>query len=195
MVSVFFCLLLLSILLLLFYQLHINFNGRVITAYFKLLSIWFKFKTIVELFKFSSFTLQLYIMNFLNLPELIQAVSQHEQFQHEIKGKRIKKELSNLEEYHNEQISFQRYFISSAGLSFFVNSHSYSSKYAINTGSTISKFSSIFSILSTDQKSSTCTIPVSMHFVRIFWTPYSRVIFGALRCYSAPSLTKYIFQL
>jgi hypothetical protein len=40
-------------------------------------------------------------MNFLNLNELIEAVSVHEQFQHEIKGKRVKKELTNLQEYEN----------------------------------------------------------------------------------------------
>lgn len=38
-------------------------------------------------------------MNYLNLVELVEAVSQHEQFQHEIKGKRIRKELTNLEAY------------------------------------------------------------------------------------------------
>lgn len=59
-------------------------------------------------------------MNYLNLPELVDAVAHHEQFQHEIKGKRIKKELTNLEIYKSEHITFKRYFISNAGLSFFV---------------------------------------------------------------------------
>lgn len=59
-------------------------------------------------------------MNFLTLTQLVDAVEQNEQFQHEIKGKRVKKELSNLQEYQNEEITFKRYFISNAGLSFFV---------------------------------------------------------------------------
>lgn len=48
-------------------------------------------------------------MNFLNLSELIAAVQDHEQYQHEIKGKRIKKELANLEAYENKDITFKRY--------------------------------------------------------------------------------------
>lgn len=59
-------------------------------------------------------------MNYLNLTELVEAIEVHDQFQHEIKGKRIKKELANLQNYVNDDVNFKRYFISGAGLSFFV---------------------------------------------------------------------------
>jgi hypothetical protein len=79
-------------------------------------------------------------MNFLNLPELIAAVQDHEQYQHEIKGKRIKKELSNLESYDNKDITFKRYMISEAGLSFFVRLPPLRLKSIISTESTTSKY-------------------------------------------------------
>lgn len=48
-------------------------------------------------------------MNFLSIHDLALAVEHHEQFQHEIKGKRIRKELISLEEYRNEKITFKNF--------------------------------------------------------------------------------------
>lgn len=39
-------------------------------------------------------------MTFTKLQDLAEAITAHEQFQHDVKGKRIRKELISLENYH-----------------------------------------------------------------------------------------------
>lgn len=57
---------------------------------------------------------------YLTLPELLTGVGHDLRFQHEIKGKRVKKELSNLQEYQHQQITFQKYALTSSGISLYV---------------------------------------------------------------------------
>jgi hypothetical protein len=48
-------------------------------------------------------------MNYSKMSDLVMAVSNHEQFQHEIKGKRIRKELNTLLAYENHSLTFKKY--------------------------------------------------------------------------------------
>jgi hypothetical protein len=59
-------------------------------------------------------------MSFLSLNDLIKGVADHALAQHEIKGKRIKKELELLLMYHNELLTFKKYQLYPYGLSFYV---------------------------------------------------------------------------
>lgn len=59
-------------------------------------------------------------MHFDNLKDLQRSVLVHESFQNEIKGKRIKKELSNLEEYHHEAVRFIGFGLGEAGIALHV---------------------------------------------------------------------------
>ena len=108
----------------------------------------------------------LIVMNFLNLTELVEAVEVHEKFDHEIKGKRIRKELANLQEYQNDNITFKRFFISLAGLSFFVLIPSFRSKPTSTTACLISRSSSTSTTPSIVPKCSISTKPTFMPTAR-----------------------------
>lgn len=62
-------------------------------------------------------------MIFTNLPELAIAISRHKHFQNEIKAKRIKKELRALNDHRYPHLTFTKYEIKEAGISFHVRSH------------------------------------------------------------------------
>jgi len=60
------------------------------------------------------------MMVFTNLKDLTVSVIAHEQFQHDVKSKRIKKELLSLADYHNPYVVFKQYEISVYGVSLYV---------------------------------------------------------------------------
>lgn len=59
-------------------------------------------------------------MIYLNINDLITAFALHDFAHHEIKGKRIKKELAFLQEYHKDKLTFKKYQLTPYGISFYV---------------------------------------------------------------------------
>ena len=109
-------------------------------------------------------------MSFLNLNDLEEAVGREEQFQHEIKGKRLRRELDNLKEYENPGVTFKSYEMSNSGLSFMVLLKRQRLKSSTGSGRTTSKCCWIWSTPSRRPKCSIATRPAAGVTARAYST-------------------------